>query len=76
MRLSAHHHPLPLVGLWAACFPRRSCLVHSGPHRALQHHLQHLGIRRVLLSGEGQLPSLLLHVLDGYLHRGQHCLWR
>lgn len=50
-------------------------LVHRGPHRALQHHLQHLGVGWVLLSGESQLPCLLLHVLNGHFHWCQHCLW-
>lgn len=56
-------------------FPRvRFCtylnrhLVDSCPHAALQHHLQHLGVCRVLVSGKGELLSLLLHVLDGHLN--------
>lgn len=43
-------------------------LVDGGAHTALQHHLQHLGVRRVLVGGEGELLSLLLHVLDRHLH--------
>lgn len=43
-------------------------LVDSGAHTALQDHLQHLGVCRVLVCGKGQLLGLLLHVLDGHLH--------
>ncbi|KAG7265867.1 hypothetical protein CRUP_016130 [Coryphaenoides rupestris] len=43
-------------------------LVDRGPHRALQNHLQHLGVSWVLVRREGQLLGLLLHVLDGHLH--------
>lgn len=71
MRVSAR----PLGRLRQPAGPTGQYLVHSGPHRALQHHLQHLGVGRVLLGGEGQLPCLLLHVLDGHLHGCQHCLW-
>lgn len=42
-------------------------LVDGGSHGALQHHLQHLGVGRVLVGGEGQLLGLLLHVLYGHL---------
>lgn len=41
-------------------------LVDGCAHRSLQDHLQHLCISRVLVGGEGQLLSLLLHVL--YCH--------
>lgn len=43
-------------------------LVDSGAHRALQNHLQHLGVCRVLVCSEGKLLSLLLHILNGHLH--------
>lgn len=43
-------------------------LVDSGAHAALQHHLQHLGVCRVLVCGKGQLLRLLLHVLNGHLN--------
>lgn len=39
-------------------------LVDGGAHAALQHHLQHLGVGRVLVRGEGELLRLLLHVLN------------
>lgn len=43
-------------------------LVDSGAHTALQHHLQHLGVCRVLVCGKGEFLSLLLHVLNGHFH--------
>jgi len=46
----------------------RSHLVNSGANRPLQNHLQHFGIRWVLMSGKGQFLCLLLHVLNGYFN--------
>ena len=51
-----------------------SALVDSRADAALQHHLQHLGVGRLLLERDRQLLGLLLHVLDRHLDRRQHDL--
>lgn len=48
-----------------------SHLVNGGSHRALQQHLQHLCVRLLSVRGHGQLPGLLLHVLDGHFNGSQ-----
>lgn len=49
-------------------------LVDSRAHTALQYHLQHLGVCRVLVCGKGQLLCLLLHVLNGHLYGNKNDL--
>lgn len=49
-------------------------LVDSRAHAALQHHLKHLGVCRVLVCGKGQLLGLLLHVLNGHLYGNKNDL--
>lgn len=43
-------------------------LVDGGSHRALQQHLQHLGVGLLSVRGHRQLSGLLLHVLDGHFN--------
>lgn len=54
--------------------PKKTNLVDSGANTALQHHLQHLGVGRLLVCGQKQLLCFFLHVLNGHLHRDQNDL--
>jgi len=47
--------------------PFQLYLVDGRAHGPLEDHLQHLGVGGVLVRGEGQLLSLLLHVFDRHL---------
>lgn len=49
-------------------------LIHCGTYWSLQHHLQHLGVCRVLVGGKSQFLCFLLHVLDGNFDGGQNDL--
>lgn len=50
---------------------RWSDLVNCSCYRALQNHLQHLGVRLLFVCGDGQLASFVLHVFDRNLNRTQ-----
>lgn len=43
-------------------------LVDCSAHTALQHHLKHLRVCRILICGKSELLSLLLHVFNCHLH--------
>lgn len=50
---------------------RWSDLVNCSCYRALQNHLQHLGVRLFFVCGNSQLVSFFLHVFDSHLNRGE-----
>jgi hypothetical protein len=49
-------------------------LIHRRADATLKHHLQHLGVRRLLVRRLRQLLRLFLHVLDRHLDWRQHHL--
>lgn len=55
---------------------RWSDLVNCSRYRALQNHLQHLGVGLLFVCGDSQLASLFLHVFDGHLNRSEVELWK
>lgn len=48
---------------------RWSDLVNCSGYRALQNHLQHLGVWLLFVCGDSQLAGFVLHVFDSHLNR-------